>query len=81
MHVIAHPLYAVNERLTIEHFEKLLLLFKNFELNGARDEQQNACLKRILSQLQPRDITQLTEKHRIVPQFPVPWLKNLTSRL
>ena len=79
VHVIAHPLYAVNERLTIEHFEKLLLLFKNFELNGARDEQQNACLKRILSQLQPRDITQLTEKHRIVPQFPVPWLKNLTA--
>lgn len=79
VHVLAHPLYAVNERLTVEHFEKLLLLFKNFELNGARDEQQNACLKRILSQLQPRDITQLTEKHRIVPHFPDPWLKNMTA--
>ena len=79
VHVLAHPLYAVNERLTVEHFEKLLLLFKNFELNGARDEQQNACLKRILSQLQPRDITQLAEKHRIVPQFPDPWFKNMTA--
>ena len=79
VHVLAHPLYAVNERLTVENFEKLLLLFKNMELNGARDEQQNACLKYILAHLQPRDMVKLTEKHRIVPLFPKPWEKHLTS--
>ncbi|MGD9058062.1 MAG: glycosyl transferase, partial [Desulfobacterales bacterium] len=33
-YALAHPMYAVNDRLTIEHFEKCLLLFNNFELNG-----------------------------------------------
>ena len=33
-HVLAHPLYSVNDRLTLEHFEKLVLLFKTFELNN-----------------------------------------------
>ena len=27
VHVLAHPLYGVNDRLQIEHFEKVLLLF------------------------------------------------------
>ncbi|MFZ2042290.1 MAG: glycosyl transferase, partial [Desulfobacterales bacterium] len=31
-HAIAHPLYAVNDKLTLAHFERLLLLFRNFEL-------------------------------------------------
>jgi len=33
--VLAHPLYSVNDKLTIDHFEKFLLLFNNFELNGS----------------------------------------------
>ena len=43
-HVLAHPLYSINDLLTVEHFEKFLLLFKNFELNGTRDEYINHCL-------------------------------------
>lgn len=79
VHVLAHPLYSVNDRLTPDHFEKLLLLFKNFELNGARDETQNVCLKHIISFLTPEEIDRLREKHQIEPGFPKPWKKNLTG--
>ena len=35
---VAHPLFRVNDQLTIEHFEKLMLLFNRFEgVNGTRD--------------------------------------------
>jgi glycosyltransferase involved in cell wall biosynthesis len=78
-HVLAHPLYSVNDRLTIEHFEKLLLLFKNFELNGARDAEQNHALRIILSSLTPEDMDRLAEKHGLEPGFPEPWRKNLTG--
>src|SRR5262245_12259555 len=38
-HACAHPLYNINDRLTIEHFERLLLLFNVFEvMNGGRHE-------------------------------------------
>ncbi len=79
VHVLAHPLYAVNERLTGTHIEKLLLLFKNLELNGARDDLQNSCLKDICACLQPQDIVRLAEKYRIIPPFPEPWKKHLTG--
>ena len=37
---VAHPLYRINGRLTIDHLEKLLLLFPRFEaINGARDRR------------------------------------------
>ena len=78
-HTLAHPLWSVNARLTIEHFEKLLLLFKNFEINGSRDEQLNLFLKRILGHLTSRCYDQLINKHNIVPGFPEPWRKNLTG--
>jgi glycosyltransferase involved in cell wall biosynthesis len=78
-HVLAHPLYSVNDRLTIDHFEKLLLLFKNFELNGARDAEQNHALRIILSSLTPEDMERLADKHDLAPAFPEPWRKNLTA--
>jgi glycosyltransferase involved in cell wall biosynthesis len=78
-HVLAHPLYAVNDRLTSAHFEKFLLLFKNLEMNGARDAIQNRCLQNILRRLSPRVIERLVDKHGIVPNFPEPWRKNLTG--
>lgn len=78
-HVLAHPLYGVNDRLTIEHFEKLILLFKNLELNGARDNVQNDTIRHVLGGLVAGDIEKLVEKHGIVPHFPEPWKKNLTG--
>lgn len=79
VHSLAHPLFAVNERLTVEHFEKLLLLFKNFEMNGARSEHHNQFLRSFLEQLSPEDIRHLAEKHRLEPAFEDPWKKNLTG--
>lgn len=79
VHVVAHPLYSTNDRMNVKHFEQLLLLFKNFELNGARDGSQNRILKNILADLSPRDIERLSHNHGIEPDFKEPWKKNLTG--
>ena len=78
-HVCAHPLFAVNDRLTPEHFEQLLLLFKNFECNGTRDGYQNDILKAILTGLTPEIIGELSAEHGIEPGFAEPWKKSLTG--
>jgi len=79
VHSVAHPLWSINNRLTVEHFEQLLLLFKNFEFNGGRDEVLNQWLQAICTELNPGKLDELTEKHRIIPAFPSPWLKNHTG--
>jgi hypothetical protein len=72
---IAHPLYAVNDRLTLAHFEKLLLLFRVFELNGDSTPEANRCLETVLRRLTPGDIDRLAEAHRLSPLWPEPWRK------
>jgi glycosyltransferase involved in cell wall biosynthesis len=79
VHVVAHPLYGVNDRLRIEHFEKMLLLFKNFEMNGARNDAANEGLAQILTALTPAMIDTLADYHGIDPAFPEPWKKNITG--
>ena len=69
----------MQEALTIEHFEKFLLLFKNFELNGARDDYQNYSIRQILGNLTPEILNNLIDKHGIVPVSPEPWRKSLTG--
>ena len=78
-HSVAHPLWSINNRLTSDHFEQLLLLFKNFELNGSRDEQLNHWLKSILASLSPQDLEALAEKYQFPSPFLEPWRKNLTG--
>ncbi len=78
-HSLAHPFWSVNDRLTPGHFEKFLLLFKNLELNGARDARLNDWLKALVRHLTPVDLDILAEKHGIVPSFHNPWQKNLTG--
>ncbi|MBR9986664.1 MAG: glycosyltransferase [Desulfosarcina sp.] len=75
--IIAHPLYAVNDRLTPGHFERLLLLFENFELNGARNSRENQTLRAVLNGLTPDVIQRLAEKHGIPPMFETPHQKRL----
>ena len=60
-HVVAHPLFAVNDRLTADQFEQLLLMFSNFELNGTRDGFQNTILLDILTHLTPEQIGLLAD--------------------
>jgi glycosyltransferase involved in cell wall biosynthesis len=76
-HALAHPMFSINGRLTINHFEQLLVLFKNFELNGAREGSQNRILVEVLGRLTEKDITLLADKHNLVPVAAEPWRKNL----
>jgi glycosyltransferase involved in cell wall biosynthesis len=57
----------------------MLLLFKNFEMNGAREGQINGFLKAVLAALTREDLETLADKHQITPLFPEPWKKNLTG--
>lgn len=79
VHVLAHPLYSVNDKLTIDHFEKFLLLFSNFEMNGARDDYQNQSIKLILDNLTPAIMDELADRHGMEPRFPEPWKKSFTG--
>lgn len=67
--IVAHPLYAVNDRLTVDHLERLILLFQNFELNGARNARENQTLKAILNNLAPADIAKLSDRQNLAPSF------------
>lgn len=75
-HALAHPLFAINGKLTYDNFEKMILLFRIFELNGSRNEMLNDCLKLIVSQLTVSDMMRLVEKHRMIPPFGPPWDKH-----
>ncbi|MCA9436505.1 MAG: glycosyltransferase, partial [Candidatus Omnitrophica bacterium] len=77
--VCAHPLFAVNDRLTLSHVEKLILLFKNWEWNGDINPRMNAVVQELLYSLRPDDIEEMIHRHGIVPRFPEPWNKNLTA--
>lgn len=75
--VVAHPLYAINDRLGMAHFEQLLLLFQNFELNGARNDRENQCLRSVLQSLTPKRIEALADRHDRQPLHAHPWEKQL----
>jgi glycosyltransferase involved in cell wall biosynthesis len=62
---IAHPLYSVNDKLTRAHFEKLLLLFNVFELNGFRSPEVNDTLRHIIGGLSDDRLERLASAHDI----------------
>jgi hypothetical protein len=76
-HAVAHPLYAVNDRLQVHHFEQMLLLFKNFELNGDCNPESNRLLVDLLSALTPAVMERLADKHGFAASFHEPWRKNV----
>ncbi|MEJ5349864.1 MAG: glycosyltransferase [Desulfosoma sp.] len=63
IHAVAHPLYSLNGKLTTEHFEKMLLLFRIFELNGARNDFQNQVLQALLPHVNHQLLHDLADKH------------------
>jgi glycosyltransferase involved in cell wall biosynthesis len=77
LHALAHPLYAVNERLTERHFSLCLLLFKIFELNGARDPYQIRFLRQVVGSLNRADMLRLADQHGREPFGREPWVKGL----
>ena len=80
VHYVAHPLYRVNDKLTPEEFEKLLLLFGRFEaLNGARNPRANLVTRTIIEGLTPRLVAELEERHGIPARGTEPWRRFLTG--
>ncbi len=79
-HAVAHPLYQLNHKLTVSHFERLILLFPCFEgLNGLRNELLNQTTTHLLGSLTPEKIQRYAEIHRLAPTHPEPWKKILTA--
>ncbi|MEP7012992.1 MAG: glycosyltransferase [Acidobacteriota bacterium] len=77
---VAHPLFRVNERLTIGHVEKLMVLFNRFEaLNGIHDTGEHALVRRIFSGLDAEAIHDLAARHRLEPWGERPWEKSFTG--
>lgn len=77
--ICAHPLFWVNDRLNIDHIEQLILLFKNWELNGDMAPEMNMAVEELVNGLTPEYIDRLSNKHGFEPHFRDPWKKNLTS--
>ncbi|OIQ00793.1 MAG: glycosyl transferase family 1 [Zetaproteobacteria bacterium CG2_30_46_52] len=69
--VLPHPLYlyARNDKIHMELFEKLAVLFQRFEvLNGQRDQWQSVMTLQWLQSLTPEKIQRFAEKHKLQPQ-------------
>ncbi|MCA9402834.1 MAG: glycosyltransferase [Candidatus Omnitrophica bacterium] len=77
---VAHATYAVNGRLNMEVFEKLILMFDVFEgINGARNPYFNEVWMDGLRNLTPEDIDRMYQKHKIEPISRDPWVKGFTG--
>lgn len=77
---VAHATYAVNKRLTMEHLEKLLLLFDVFEtINGGRNDLHNNSWNHILHNLTPQMIQRMQQKHNLQTWSDTPWIKGFTG--
>jgi hypothetical protein len=80
IHSVAHPLYRVNDMLTLDQLERLLVLFNRFEaLNGIHDRRANDLVRLIFGSLTPDTIAALAERHRLAPSGPTPWIKTFTG--
>lgn len=77
---VAHATYSVNNRITIGHLEKLILLFDVFEsINGGRNKVNNEIWTECLQSLNADIITDLSSKYKIKPMSNDPWIKGFTG--
>jgi glycosyltransferase involved in cell wall biosynthesis len=68
IHSLAHPLSAINNRLTTAVVEKMFLLFNNMEvLNGPRDAYHYHTLRKISDALTREKLELWANKHDIMP--------------
>ncbi|MDF7808181.1 glycosyltransferase [Pontiellaceae bacterium B12219] len=80
IHTIAHPLFRVNEKLTVEQFEKLLVLFNRFEgINGSRVPRACDIGNAVFDHLTPEIISEMANRHGLTPVGLEPWNKTLTG--
>ncbi len=67
-HGVAHPLVNINKVLTVEHFERLVLLFRHFEgRNGNREPLAQEVSNRCLASLTPEKIIEFANRHNLEP--------------
>jgi len=79
VHALAHPLFSVNDKLTADHVERLLLLFEVLEINGEQEPSSNQCVREIAQRLTPDHIDRLANKHDLEPVGDHPWRKTLVG--
>ncbi len=79
-HSVAHATYSVNNKITLSHLERLLLLFDNFEvINGGRTKKSNELWLNTLSNLNVKTMDSLYKKYDIEPMSNDPWIKGYTA--
>jgi glycosyltransferase involved in cell wall biosynthesis/predicted metal-dependent phosphoesterase TrpH len=67
-HALAHPLYRMGPPLTVEHVERMMLLFSVWEgRNGARPAEANQLACRLAAAATPQLLARLAEKHGLAP--------------
>jgi len=79
-HFMAHPLYAQNDKLTIDIIEKALVLFTTFEVkNGCRARRFNAFTEQVVAGLDAKTLERLANRHDIHPYGATPWIKGMVG--
>jgi glycosyltransferase involved in cell wall biosynthesis len=80
VHAVAHPLYDKDRRLTADHVQKLVLLFKHFEgVNGLRDTLLSEVARFVFRSLTPELIAKFADRQRLAPTHEEPWRKILIA--
>ena len=74
---LAHPFFNLNDKLTMDHFEKCILLFDHFELNGDEELQANNVIRQIIQNLTKEKIDNMIDRQGIRPYSDEPWRKGL----
>ena len=78
VHAIAHPFYDKDRRLTADHVQKLVLLFKHFEgVNGLRDSLLSEVARFVFRSLTPELIERFADRQKLIPTHKEPWRKIL----
>jgi glycosyltransferase involved in cell wall biosynthesis len=79
-HAVAHPTFSINGLLTLEHVERLFLLFDHFEsANGSRARLDGEVLAKVFASLTPRRLEDLCDRYCIEPASGESWRKGATG--
>lgn len=79
-HSVAHATYRLNKKLTLEHIEKLIVLFDVFEgLNGNGNRTINQNFREVLKHLTLEQVNEISIKYNIAPFSSNPAKKGVTA--
>jgi glycosyltransferase involved in cell wall biosynthesis len=77
---VAHATFSVNGLLSLDHLERLLVLFDVFEaINGTRGQEGNRVWQQVLQSFSADDLARLSAKHRLDPWGERSWMKGTTG--